>query len=95
MAVTTSRVWYAIDSTVARARWARVVPLVTPSTAPRARGSHHGDPRPVKAGTRTTPPVSSTDSASGPHSAASSSTPRPSRNHCTADPVEKIAPSSA
>ena len=36
MASTTSRVWYAIASTTARARWARVVPRVMPTIVPRA-----------------------------------------------------------
>ena len=52
MASTTSRVWKAIASTTARARWARVVPRVTPTIVPRAYGSHHGLPSPVKAGTK-------------------------------------------
>ena len=95
MASTTSRVWNAIDSTTARARWARPAPRVRPRMVPRAYGSQYGAPRPVKAGTMTTPAVSSTDSASGPICAASSMIPSPSRSHCTAAPVTKIAPSSA
>ena len=42
-----------------------------------------------------TPPLSGTLSARGPVSAASAMMPRPSRSHCTAAPVTKIAPSSA
>ena len=38
MASTTSRVWYAIASTPARARWAAVVPRVMPTIVPRAYG---------------------------------------------------------
>ena len=79
----------------ARARWAAVVPRVMPTIVPRAYGSHHGLPRPVKAGTRKTPPVSGHDSASGPIAGASGMTPSPSRSHCTAAPVTKIAPSRA
>ncbi len=82
-------------STTARARWARPVPLVMPSTVPRAYGSHQGLPRPVNAGTNTTPSLSSIDSASGPTSADSAMIPRPSRSHCTAAPVTKMAPSRA
>ena len=52
-------------------------------------------PRPVKAGTTMTPPVSGTLSASGPVSAASSMMLMPSRNHWIAAPVTKMAPSSA
>ena len=36
IASSTSRVWYAIASSVARATWARVVPRVRPTRAPRA-----------------------------------------------------------
>src|SRR5690348_1474013 len=92
---TTSAVWYAIASTTARAKCARVVPRVNPTMVPRAYGSHHGEPKPVNAGTRNTPPVSGTDDASGPVSAADAMIPKPSRNHCTAAPVTKIAPSIA
>ena len=66
-----------------------------PTIVPRAYGSHHGEPSPVNAGTTYTPPESATDAASGPISAASRMTPRPSRSHCTAAPVMKIAPSIA
>ena len=51
IASTTSRVWYAIASTTARARCARPVPRVMPRIVPRAYGSHHGEPSPVNAGT--------------------------------------------
>ena len=61
IASTTSAVWNAIASTTARARCARVVPRVMPTIVPRAYGSHHGEPRPVNAGTTYTPPVSATD----------------------------------
>ena len=72
-----------------------MVPRVMPTTVPLAYGSHHGDPRPVNAGTKNTPALSSTVAASGPVSAALPITPSPSRSHCTAEPVEKIAPSRA
>jgi hypothetical protein len=42
---------------------------------------------------KTTPPVSSMDSASGPVSAASSMIWRPSRSHWIAAPATKMAPS--
>ena len=95
IASTTSRTWYAIDSTTARARWARVVPRVMPTIVPRAYGSQYGEPRPVNAGTTYTPSVLSTDSASGPVSDDSSMIPMPSRSHWIAAPVTKIAPSRA
>src|SRR5947209_20562734 len=66
-----------------------------PTTVPRAYGSHHGEPSPVKAGTTTTPPASGTDAASGPVSLASPMMPRPSRIHWIAAPVTKMAPSIA
>src|SRR6266571_5406971 len=52
IASSTSRVWYAIASSAARARCARVVPRVRPTSVPRAYGSQYGAPRPVNAGTR-------------------------------------------
>ena len=68
-----------------------VVPRVMPTIVPRAYGSHHGEPRPVNAGTTNTPSVSGTDvAASGPVSAASSMMPSPSRSHWMAAPVTKI-----
>ena len=91
----TSRVWYAIASTTARVMCACVLPRVMPRIVPRAYGSHHGEPRPVNAGTTYTPPVSLTLAASAPISAAVSITWRPSRSHWMAAPVTKIAPSSA
>src|ERR1700694_2286816 len=95
MASTTSLVWYAIASTAARTRWARLEPRVSPVMVPRAYGSQWGAPRPVNAGTRNTPPASGTDEGSGPASDALAMMPRPSRSHCRAAPVTKIAPSSA
>ncbi len=95
IASTASRTWYAIDSTTARARWARVTPRVMPTTTPRAYGSHQGVPSPVKAGTTNVPLESVTDAASGPISAELSMRPSPSRSHCTAAPVTKIEPSRA
>ena len=95
MASITSRVWKAMASTQARASWARPTPRVRPVTMPRAWGSHHGLPSPVSAGTKTTPPVSGTEAASGPTSAAAAMMPSPSRSHWTAAPVTKMDPSSA
>ena len=48
-----------------------------------------GLPRPVKAGTRNTSPVSGTEAANGPISAASEMIPKPSRSHWMAAPVTK------
>ena len=91
----TSRTSNAIASRVARARWARVVPRVMPAISPRASGSQSGAPRPVSAGTKTTPPESGTAVASASASAAVLITPSPSRSHCTAAPVTNTEPSSA
>ncbi len=95
MASVMSRTWKAIASTQARAIWARPAPRVRPVTMPRARGSHHGLPRPVRAGTKVTPPLSGTDAASGPTSAADAMMPSPSRSHWMAAPDTKAEPSSA
>ena len=95
MASVMSRTWNAMPSTHARARWARPTPRVRPVTMPRARGSHHGLPRPVSAGTKVTPPLSGTDAASGPTSAAEEMMPSPSRSHWMAAPETKVDPSSA
>ena len=92
---TTSRTSNATASSVARTRWARVVPRVSPRMVPRAAGSQCGAPRPVRAGTKTTPPESGTDAARGSVSSAELIRPSPSRSHCTAAPVTKIAPSRA
>ncbi len=91
----TSRTSKAIASSVARTMCARVVPRVMPMIIPRACGSQCGAPRPVSAGTNTTPSVSSTVAAMAAVSAALPTICRPSRSHCTADPVTKIAPSRA
>ena len=66
-----------------------------PRIVPRACGSQCGAPSPVSAGTNTTPPVSSTVAAIASLSAADPTICRPSRSHCTAAPVTKIAPSVA
>ncbi len=95
MASVMSRTWKAIASTQARASWARPAPRVMPVTMPRAVGSHCGLPSPVSAGTKVTPPLSGTDAASGPTSAASSMMPSPSRSHWMAAPETKADPSSA
>src|SRR5471030_3402912 len=55
-------------SSAARAMWARLLPRVSPTSAPRAYGSQCGAPRPTKAGTRNTPPLSGTLAASVPDS---------------------------
>ena len=74
---------------------ALVLPRVRPTIVPRAYGSQCGEPRPVSAGTNTTPSVSGTDVASGSASANSVITPSPSRSQFSAAPVTKIDPSSA
>ena len=50
--------------------WAIVEPRVRPTIVPRASGFQYGAPRPVKAGTNITPPLSGTLSASCLHLAA-------------------------
>ena len=82
-------------SRVALARCALVVARVSPMISPRADGSQSGAPRPVSAGTNTTPPESGTPAASCSVSPAEATRPSPSRSHCTAAPVTKIAPSRA
>ena len=72
-----------------------MVPRVMPMIMPRACGSQCGAPRPVSAGTKTTPSVSVTVAAIAAVSAAEPTIWSPSRSHCTAAPVTKIAPSSA
>ena len=71
------------------------MPRVRPSTAPRAVASHSGAPRPVKAGTTTTPPESPTEPASALTSGADAMIFRPSRSHWMAAPPENTLPSSA
>ena len=62
---------------------------------PRACGSQCGAPSPVSAGTNTTPSEDSTVDATASLSAADPTICSPSRSHCTAAPVTKIAPSRA
>ena len=84
-----------IASSVARTRCARVVPPLSPVISPRVLGCQCGAPIPASAGTKMTPPLSGTDSASTSVSALSAMMPSPSRSHCTAAPAVKIDPSSA
>ena len=62
---------------------------------PRAWGSQWGAPSPVSAGTNTTPSEDSTVAATASLSAADPTICSPSRSHCTAAPVTKMAPSRA
>src|ERR1700678_4441552 len=71
MASTPSRTWKLMATTMARARWARPMPRLSPTMVPRASGSQYGLPSPVNAGTTTKPSLVSTDRASGSISAAS------------------------
>src|SRR2546421_7103664 len=84
-----------MPSTAARATCAAVVPRVTPASKPRAYGSQCGAPNPANAGTRYTPPVSSTCAASASTSDDDLMMPSPSRSHCTTAPAMKMLPSSA
>ena len=90
-----SRTWNAIASTQARASWAR----------PGAAGEAGDDaarlgipPRAAEPGERgdeVTPPLSGTEAARGPTSAADEMMPSPSRSHWMAAPETKAEPSSA
>ena len=71
----------AIPSRVARARWARVVPRVSPEISPLAFEFHRGAPSPVNAGIKTTPPESGTDIARASISEELFIIPSPSRSH--------------
>ena len=95
MVSSTSRTWKPMASIMARARWARPVPRLSPVMVPRAAGSQWGLPSPVKAGTMTTPSDDSTVRASGSSSADSAMMPSPSRSHCTPAPATKTEPSTA
>ena len=67
-----------------------------PVTTPPRRGSRPRQQLPVTAGTKVTPPLSGTDSASGSRSAAEAMMPRPSRSHWMAAPeTTKVDPSRA
>ena len=63
--------------------------------APRASGRQYGANRPENAGTKYTPPLSSTVVASASTSGAEVMMPSWSRSHCTSEPVTAIEPSSA
>ena len=63
--------------------------------APRASERQYGANRPEKAGTKYTPPLSSTVRASVSLSAASVMIFIWSRSHCTAEPVTAMEPSRA
>src|SRR2546425_5585646 len=95
IASSTSALWKAIDSSAARAMCAREVPRVRPSIAPRARGSQCGAPRPTKAGTRYTPPLSRTLAASLSISEEDEKNCNSSRSHCTTAPPMNTLPSRA
>src|SRR5688572_4401299 len=95
IADSSSALWNAIDSSAARATWARVVPRDKPRMAPRAYGSQWGLPRPVKAGTRHTPPASGTLAARASTSEDDLMIESPSRSHCTTAPPVNTEPSSA
>ena len=71
------------------------MPRVKPTITPRACSSQYGAPRPVKAGTRYTPPVSGTCRAAASLSEASAIRPRPSRSHWIVAPATNTLPSSA
>ncbi len=82
-------------SSAARAMCATVLPRVRPTMAPRASACQYGAPRPVKAGTKITPPASGTLSARPCTSPLPLMACRPSRSHCTTAPPMKTLPSRA
>jgi hypothetical protein len=95
IASSSAALWKAIDSSAARAMWPSVEPRVRPTIVPRASGFQYGAPRPVKAGTNITPPLSGTLSASLPTSPLAVIARSPSRSHCTTAPPMKTLPSVA
>ena len=95
IASTTSRVWYAVASSAARARWPRLTKRVSPTIAPRASGRQYGANSPENAGTKYAPPLSSTERASCLDLGRVEISFRLSRSHCTSEPVTAIDPSSA
>lgn len=84
-----------MDSSVALTSCARVKPRVMPVIVPRAYWFQYGAPRPVKAGTTYTPPVSATERASASEAAASGMSFSSSLSHCTAAPAVNTLPSRA
>ena len=72
-----------------------MAPRVRPRIAPRAYASQCGAPSPANAGTKQTPPLSGTLSASASTSCAEAMIFRPSRSHCTTAPPMNTEPSSA
>ena len=95
MAATTSAHWYAMASSAERMIWARPVPRVRPTSVPRAYMSQCGAPRPAKAGTRYTPPVSAIEAAIRSESAVRSRIFSSSRSHCSTAPPMNTLPSRA
>jgi len=85
----------ASDSMSARAICARPTPRLSPVIDPRASLRQNGEPSPVKAGTKVTPPLSLTVIASASSSLDASMKPISSRSHCTAAPATNAEPSTA
>ena len=95
IACSSAALWNAMLSSAARAMCATVVPRVMPTMAPRTSAFQYGAPRPVKAGTKTTPPASGTLSARPCTWPLAEMALSPSRSHCTTAPPMKTLPSSA
>ena len=88
--------WPSLDEIKAQWHiWAVVVPRLMPLMAPRAYWSQYGAPSPVRAGTKYTPSVSSTDAARASTSAELLMHLSPSRSHCTTEPPTNMDPSRA
>ena len=97
-ASTTSTTCWATASSAARARWALVVPAVSPAMTPVAERSQYGAPSPEKAGTNAAPPLSSTCSASSVRKAPPAvpvGAPRAAAIQSSAAPLATMLPSRA
>ena len=93
IASTTSRLWKAVASSVARAMCPAFTYRVSPANTPRALDFQYGANRPENAGTMYRPPLSSTVDASSSTSGDALIIFRLSRSHCTSAPVIAIEPS--
>ncbi len=88
----TSSTWKAMDSNAARARFPRRVPSENPVSRGTASRSHHGAPRPPKAGTSVTPSLALEPAQSKTRSTSTSSS---SASQVSVRPVERMLASRA
>ena len=94
IASTTSFVCQAVASRTARAMWPLFTYRVSPAITPRASLRQYGAKSPENAGTKYTPPLSSTVLARSSTPSEDEISPMLSRSHCTNAPVIAIEPSS-